>query len=86
MRKAAALLIALIISMTFALDASGQEKDGQQLLPILLNGKWGFIDRTGKIVIEPKFDTYDYVYQWSEGLLAVRVGGRWGFIDKTGGM
>ncbi|EAK1779468.1 WG repeat-containing protein, partial [Campylobacter coli] len=25
-----------------------------------LNGKWGFIDKSGKIVIEPKFDDIGY--------------------------
>ncbi|WP_144716802.1 WG repeat-containing protein, partial [Campylobacter coli] len=25
-----------------------------------LNGKYGFIDKSGKIVIEPKFDDIDY--------------------------
>ena len=43
-------------------------------------GKWGFIDKTGKVVI-PINSTYDYVWSFSEGLSGVRKGG---FIDKTG--
>ncbi|MBO4752382.1 MAG: WG repeat-containing protein [Bacteroidales bacterium] len=48
-------------------------------------GKWGFIDRTGDFVIEPK---YDAARGFSEGLAAVRTGdetsGKWGYIDKSG--
>lgn len=45
--------------------------------------KYGFIDRTGKIAIEPK---YDLTFHFSEGLAAVLVGGKWGYIDTTGKM
>ena len=43
--------------------------------------KYGFIDRSGKAVIAPRFDM---AFHFSEGLAAVRVGKRWGYIDKTG--
>ena len=45
--------------------------------------KYGFIDRNGKTVIEPK---YDLTFHFSEGLAAVLVGGKWGYIDTTGKM
>ena len=45
------------------------------------SGKEGFIDKTGKIVINPQFDEVRY---FSEGLAAVRQDHLWGFIDKTG--
>ncbi len=45
--------------------------------------KYGFIDRTGKTAIEPK---YDLTFHFSEGLAAVLVGGKWGYIDTTGKM
>lgn len=38
--------------------------------PILKDGKWGFIDKTGKVVIRPE---YDYVEEFSEGLALVRI-------------
>ena len=45
----------------------------------------GYINKTGKIVIEPKFDWACY---FTEALAAVRIGGRfigkWGYIDKGG--
>jgi hypothetical protein len=43
--------------------------------------KYGFIHRTGKTVIEPKFDL---TFHFSEGLAAVMIGGKWGYIDTSG--
>jgi hypothetical protein len=56
------------------------------------NGKWGFIDPDGKMIINPQFN---WVQPFSEGLAAACVGDRcdlvgpqsnakWGFIDRTG--
>ena len=49
--------------------------------PVKYNGKWGYIDKTGKFVIEPKFEG---AYPFSEGLAMVKVGKAVGYIDKTG--
>ena len=43
--------------------------------------KYGFIDKSGKVVIEPQFDDADL---FSEGLVLVEKDGKWGFIDKSG--
>jgi hypothetical protein len=48
---------------------------------VQLNGKWGYIDKTGKEVIPLK---YDNVFPFSEGLARVELNGRWGYIDRTG--
>ena len=45
------------------------------------SARWGFIDRTGKEVIELK---YNAAGDFHEGLAAVMIGGKWGYIDKTG--
>lgn len=45
------------------------------------NGKYGFMDKTGKELIPPK---YDSATEFSEELSAVKLDGRYGFIDKTG--
>ena len=53
----------------------------------MTGGKWGYIDKTGKIVIEARFD---YAEPFSEGLATVRVDTpgtsscKFGFIDKSG--
>lgn len=47
------------------------------LARIVLNGKRGFIDKTGKIVIKPHFDNCD---SFREGLAHVIIDGKCGFI------
>ena len=47
---------------------------------VQLNGKCGFIDKTGKEVIECK---YDYVSDFHEGLARVKLKSNLDFIDKT---
>ncbi|MET0647453.1 MAG: WG repeat-containing protein [Pyrinomonadaceae bacterium] len=56
------------------------------LAPVLSFNKFGFIDRTGKVVIEPLFRETN---GFSEGLAAVKIVGSdgqyvWGYIDRTG--
>lgn len=47
------------------------------------NGKFGFINESGRVVVECEYDYYD---EFSEGLSAVRVdsNGKYGFIDGKG--
>jgi hypothetical protein len=47
----------------------------------LKDGKWGFIDKTGRVVIPL---IYDYVEPFHEGLCRFLKDGKYGFIDKTG--
>lgn len=54
------------------------------LTPVAFHkAKWGFIDKTGKVVIEPRFAQLE---NFSEGLAAARIerAGKWGYIDRTG--
>ncbi len=48
----------------------------------MVDKKWGYVDMTGQIVIEPQFD-YAAGFT-SEGLALVSEGGEYGYIDKTG--
>ncbi|XZE56961.1 WG repeat-containing protein [Planctomycetaceae bacterium SH139] len=50
----------------------------RMLFDMTINGKHGFIDQTGNIVIPP---SYEQVYPFSDGLAAVQIAGRWGFIN-----
>ena len=59
----------------------GSAKEATELFPIVQNEKWGYIDRTGTIVIEPQFD---WAEEFSEDLAAVKIEGACGYIDKTG--
>src|SRR4051812_29811116 len=52
------------------------------LFPVVVGGKWGYIDKAGKIVINPQFDG---ATRFAKGGLAeVYMAGRVGYIDKSG--
>src|ERR1051326_9062601 len=51
------------------------------LIPIQQNDRWGYIDRSGKIVIEPRFESAG---EFSEGLAVASLEERSGFIDTSG--
>jgi hypothetical protein len=53
------------------------------LFPVLMEGKWGYIDKQGKLVLKADFAGGS---RFSEGLAAVQMvkAGRVGFIDETG--
>ncbi|WP_176220607.1 WG repeat-containing protein [Cohnella massiliensis] len=48
---------------------------------ISVDGKWGYIDTSGKEIVAPK---YDEALNFSNGLAAIKVNNQWGFIDKSG--
>jgi hypothetical protein len=52
------------------------------LAAVCLNGKCGYIDRTGTFVIAPTFAPG--VNTFSEGMASVRVNNKWGFINSSG--
>src|SRR4030042_1078127 len=51
------------------------------LYPIVQKGKWGYIDKSGTIVITPQFDKVRF---FSDSLAVVRIGVKWGYIDTSG--
>ncbi|MCL2772366.1 MAG: WG repeat-containing protein [Oscillospiraceae bacterium] len=54
---------------------------GEGLICVSKNGKWGYIDKNGEVVIPLIYDFADF---FSEGLAAVCKDGKWGYIDKNG--
>ena len=48
---------------------------------VKINGKWGFIDKNGEIIITPQFED---ARSFANGLAAVMVNSQWGFIDLQG--
>ena len=61
------------------------------------NGKWGYLDRTGKEVVETKYDAIccftvrdanafpeQYGYFFASGLTFMMLNNKWGFIDTVG--
>ena len=74
------LLAALTLCLLAACNQNTKVDDN--LYRIMVGEKYGFIDASGKIVIEPQFD--DAHKRFSEGVCYVEVGERKGLIDRTG--
>lgn len=53
-----------------------------ELVAARKEGKWGVIDKSGKIMVSFVFDYIGYDY--SEGLLSAKRNGKGGYIDKNG--
>ena len=59
-----------------------KKKTCGDLWPVEQHKKWGYIDKTGRVIIPYK---YTYATNFSEGLAGVETkGGKFGYIDKTG--
>jgi len=82
MRQAATLAI---LSNVICLATSEEPGRGQapsaKLAPIEQEGRYGYVDAAGKVVIPARFEK---AKPFCSGLAAVRLGGKWGYIDKTG--
>ena len=57
------------------------ESISEGLARVEMNGKWGYIDREGNVVIPFK---YDGAEDFSEGLAEVLLKNKYSFIDKKG--
>jgi WG containing repeat len=51
--------------------------------PVKEGGKWGFIDKTGRLVIPAQYESVDY-RGFSDGLAQVSINHRFGYIDTSG--
>ena len=80
MVRTRALVVALAVAACLP-DAVAAPGDSAELFQIVVAGKVGYIDRTGKVVIEPQQRRSG---RFHDGLATVRVGRKWGFIDTTG--
>jgi WG repeat protein len=53
----------------------------RRLFRVRQSGKWGFIDKSGAVVLAPRFDRAD---DFAEGLASVQLGGRFFYVDEAG--
>jgi hypothetical protein len=79
--------VPMLLLLSFSIFA--QARDSEELLPIVENGKMGYIAKTGHIAIRPQFDTSTYMgipqlSEFSAGLAAVRSNKKTGYIDVSG--
>ena len=71
----------VLIACFFASSSRGQRPESKSLFPVEKDGKFGYIDRTGKIIIPLQFDGAN---EFHEGLALVTADGKKLFIDTTG--
>ena len=72
------LAVALFCS---AARVVGAPQSAPALFPVAQNGKWGFINATGQLVVAPQFEAAG---AFSDGLARVRLKGKWGFVNHNG--
>lgn len=51
--------------------------------PIQINGKWGFINKEGSVVIAPQFD-YDHVFPPDNGCILTKKDEKYGLLNLSG--
>ena len=54
------------------------------LIPIVKDGKYGFISKMAQVVIDPVFDEIEGAFYNEENYVVVKKGSRWSAIDSTG--
>jgi hypothetical protein len=64
-----------------ASETSEPKDDTDKLQRFIYEGRIGFLDKNGEVVIPAK---YNFAESFHEGLASVKLNGKYGFIDKTG--
>ena len=75
------LICLAVVAFLCAFGVRGQRPESKALFPVEKGGKFGFIDRTGKVVIPLQFDSAN---DFHEGLALVTSNRKTMFIDTTG--
>lgn len=73
-----------VIKLDRNVESAGPFSEGLAAFEVLKSDGYlynGYMDRTGRVVIEPRFG---HAESFSEGLALILLEGKWGVIDKTG--
>lgn len=75
-------LVALLVVIS-AIFSCSPNKKVQETYAVIVNedGKYGYIDHSGKVVINCRFDD---AQKFKDGLAGIKIDSLWGFIDTTG--
>jgi len=77
-KTTALIIIFLFLSFSSAL---GQEKNSPNLYPVVVNGKWGYINRQLQMVVQPRFDfASDFMF----GVASDVINGKFNYINIKG--
>jgi hypothetical protein len=72
-----------ITFLLFAIFLISFQSFSQNLFPVEENGKWGYINNKGDIIIKPQFDLAG---AFSDGMALIILDEKVGYIDETGKM
>jgi hypothetical protein len=75
------ILILTVVLFTFAVSGFAQKASNDSMFWIREDGKYGYIDKTGKVVIAPQ---YENTMGFNEGVAATKLNGKYGYIDIKG--
>lgn len=83
MNSSSAKKVKISESKTFTVEAFDHNTApfGENLIAVKKNGKWGFMDVKGKMVIKPQ---YQKANNFFEGLARVKINGKYGYINNKG--
>ena len=81
MRKTGIFAGLILFACLFASSLRGQRPESKSLFPVERAGKFGYIDRTGKIIVPLQFDGAN---EFHEGLALVTSGRQQAFINEAG--
>jgi hypothetical protein len=79
--KKEALIAAIVVLVVLIALGAWLATSSRPLYPVMSGGKYGYIDKSAKVVIPPRFDEGE---NFSEGMAVVRMEGKYGYIDKSG--
>ncbi|MCA1802282.1 MAG: WG repeat-containing protein [Rhodothermaceae bacterium] len=76
------ITVAFITSCNIVDSITGKNDDATvELYPVQVGGQWGYINKNGRIEINPQFQSAAPFY---EGLAAIRESNRWKYINSRG--
>ncbi len=81
LHKIAFLSLGLLWLGWIIFPVAALSEDDKKLFPVCQGGKFGFIDRSGKVVIQSQFNS---ATDFFEKRAQIRVGNLYGFIDENG--
>jgi len=85
LRLPTTLLLIIALTLAGSIPVFGEQDEagskGNSLFPIKLDGKWGYINQKGEVIIEPQFR---FAEDFSEGLAGATTDSGSGLIDSNG--
>lgn len=78
----AAKRLELFLEIAKAHKEMREKEEGTKLYPMDEDGKWGFQDKDGNVLVNAIYETIKEYN--SKGLAAVRKDGKWGFVNANG--